>query len=272
QHENELDELPDSTTVFWRVKASNEYGQTTWADDDTTGWSFRVMLPTPPAEFPMWEPADGDTVRGDSVTLQWSGTGDADAGDSVRYEIQWTADPTFSLFLSDTTADTTYTITDFSVIPSGMGTFGEDFLEAADDTVLVYWRVRAFDRFGLGTWANDDSTGWSFLFIETGNEPPTPVPPGIPVEYTLWGVYPNPFNPELNLDLNVVVGLPHRAHIRIRVYNVLGRLVAELADNDFPQGYRAFNFRGQGLASGLYFIHVEVPNRINTVKKVVLLR
>ncbi len=67
-------------------------------------------------------------------------------------------------------------------------------------------------------------------------------------------VYPNPFNP------TTVVSGQWKAdsEIRIVVFDLLGREVATLADGHFPAGRHSFIFNANRLASGTYFVRLEV--------------
>jgi hypothetical protein len=83
---------------------------------------------------------------------------------------------------------------------------------------------------------------------------------------------PNPFVARTDLHF----ALPAPAAVRIAVYDVGGRVVAELADRDFAAGdhtvaWDGRNDRGESLASGLYFVALEVEGR-RAVSKVVRLR
>ncbi|MDP8207864.1 MAG: T9SS type A sorting domain-containing protein [Candidatus Electryonea clarkiae] len=90
----------------------------------------------------------------------------------------------------------------------------------------------------------------------------------LPDKYSISTVYPNPFNPVTT----VVVGLPEKSHLNIRVFNLLGQQVAELADGRYSPGYKQFIFDASDYASGIYIIHAEVPGKMNEVRKIVLMR
>jgi len=91
---------------------------------------------------------------------------------------------------------------------------------------------------------------------------------GIPTKWALEAVYPNPFNPLLS----AIIALPSKSDLNVRIYSLLGKQVAELANGHYSPGYRKFTFNASELSSGIYFIHAEVPGKMNEVRKVVLLR
>ncbi len=90
----------------------------------------------------------------------------------------------------------------------------------------------------------------------------------LPATYSISAVYPNPFNPSLNVEVN----LPRSSDLHVAVYNLVGRKVAELANGFYRPGRHRLLFDGSHRASGVYFIRAEVPGRWSATKKVTLLR
>jgi hypothetical protein len=106
---------------------------------------------------------------------------------------------------------------------------------------------------------------WSFLYdIDAVGETDFS---GMPTVFSIAATYPNPFNP----TLRVVVGLPDAAPLKLRVYNVLGREVAKLADSAHPAGYHSFRLNAAHLAGGVYFIHAEAAGK-KDLGKVLLMK
>jgi hypothetical protein len=97
-------------------------------------------------------------------------------------------------------------------------------------------------------------------------------PPPIPEEYFLAQNYPNPFNP-----ITIIrYGLPEEAQVKVTIYNILGREVMTLVDEDKPAGYYNVSWdsrshRGHEVSSGVYFYRIKA-NEFVDVKKMVLLR
>ncbi|MDP8208847.1 MAG: T9SS type A sorting domain-containing protein [Candidatus Electryonea clarkiae] len=125
-----------------------------------------------------------------------------------------------------------------------------------------WWRVRAFDTFGLFTVSSEMRKISVTLSVE--DESFT----GIPTEYSISSIYPNPFNPELN----IVIGLPEPSDLRIGLFNIVGREVAVISDNNHSPGYKRFVFDASELSSGIYFIHASVPRKMDEMRKVVLVK
>ena len=91
--------------------------------------------------------------------------------------------------------------------------------------------------------------------------------PGRPVAYRLFQNYPNPFNPATQIRY----ALPERAHVSLRVYNLLGQEMATLVNQDQPAGNYVSLFEANKLPSGVYFYKLQA-GRFLDVKKALLVR
>lgn len=89
----------------------------------------------------------------------------------------------------------------------------------------------------------------------------------IPVEFMLYQNYPNPFNPITTIQFQ----LPKQSNVKINIYDMLGRLISVLVDEDKPAGSYYIKFNGSNLASGIYFYQLITDSKIFT-KKFVLLK
>lgn len=74
-----------------------------------------------------------------------------------------------------------------------------------------------------------------------------------PAEFTLDQNYPNPFNPVTTIPYM----LPERAAVSLRVFDLLGREVAELVTSVQEPGAHAATWDASGVSSGLYFYRLE---------------
>jgi len=70
-----------------------------------------------------------------------------------------------------------------------------------------------------------------------------------PVQSALLDCYPNPFNPTTAISYQ----LSAISKVRLKVYDMLGREIAVLADGMKEAGYYNATFNASGLASGIYF-------------------
>ncbi len=88
-----------------------------------------------------------------------------------------------------------------------------------------------------------------------------------PENYVLKQNYPNPFNPSTTIRYDLL----HSSFVTLTVFNTLGQQAAQLVNEQQQAGYHEAVFRGDGLASGVYFYRLSTTNFVQT-RKLVLLR
>ena len=88
-----------------------------------------------------------------------------------------------------------------------------------------------------------------------------------PQTYCLEQNYPNPFNPSTTIEFSVA----HVGHVRLVVYDVLGRAVATLVDGIREPGSYRFVWEAADLSSGIYFYRLTAGKFVQT-KKLLLVR
>jgi hypothetical protein len=81
-----------------------------------------------------------------------------------------------------------------------------------------------------------------------------------PLAFRLEAAYPNPASGSATIAFE----LPERAHVRLAVYDLLGRRAALLADGDFAAGRHALTLDTNGLASGAYVYRIEAGPHVET--------
>jgi hypothetical protein len=86
-------------------------------------------------------------------------------------------------------------------------------------------------------------------------------------DYQLYDNYPNPFNPETSIKFYV----PKAGYINLQVFNLLGKSVATLVNQNTPAGEHTVKFNGSNLANGVYFYRLETAEFLMT-KKLMLLK
>ncbi len=77
--------------------------------------------------------------------------------------------------------------------------------------------------------------------------------PQVPTEYALHPNYPNPFNPSTTIKY----ALPAQSHVKLHVYNYLGRRVATLVNESQSAGIYTIRWNAGGLNSGVYYYRIE---------------
>lgn len=93
----------------------------------------------------------------------------------------------------------------------------------------------------------------------------------LPSEYKLSQNYPNPFNPVTKINFS----LPKPGNVSLKVYDVSGRIVATLVNEKLGSGVFEFEFKGEGLSSGLYFYRISAEGNgktFNATKKMMLVK
>jgi flagellar hook assembly protein FlgD len=96
-----------------------------------------------------------------------------------------------------------------------------------------------------------------------------------PREIHLSQNHPNPFNPSTSIQYSVY-GRQRPAHTTLRVFNIIGRLVRTLVDEEKLPGAYSVTWdgkdeKGDQVSSGVYFYQLKAREQTET-KKMVLLR
>ncbi len=87
----------------------------------------------------------------------------------------------------------------------------------------------------------------------------------IPNGFYLEPTYPNPFNPSTTISF----GVPKNIFVSLKVYNILGQQVAELAGQEYPAGRHSVTFNASKLASGVYFCAMKAGD-FSMIQKMIL--
>jgi hypothetical protein len=107
--------------------------------------------------------------------------------------------------------------------------------------------------------------------VQATDVPGNELPPNADVA-RLLPAYPNPFNPAVTIPFV----LPGNTHVKISIYNIEGRLIAEPAAGIFPKGTNRVTWQGTDdagriLPSGMYFVRL-LAGGISLTEKIVLVR
>jgi photosystem II stability/assembly factor-like uncharacterized protein len=140
-----------------------------------------------------------------------------------------------------------------------------------------WWRVRASNSMGWGEYSVTRTFRFSTMGVKDEAE--------MPLSFFLGENYPNPFNATTKVGFVVggvvapsgseepaVSGQQTAAsHVRLVVYDLLGREVAVLIDERKEPGKYEVTFDGTNLTSGVYFYRMQAGNYLET-KKFLLLK
>jgi hypothetical protein len=89
----------------------------------------------------------------------------------------------------------------------------------------------------------------------------------VPAKYELNQNYPNPFNPTTKINF----ALPKDGFVKITIFDLLGREVRTLVNENKTAGYYSVDFSGDNLSSGFYFYKMESASFVET-KKMMLIK
>lgn len=166
---------------------------------------------------------------------------------ATKYRLQVTADNQFAQVVRDTVVFERTSVT---------------LLRRLAGETPYFWRISA------GNIGGDSPYSTARLFtteatvgVEEKKEA------AIPTEFSLSQNYPNPFNPTTTVQF----GLPKSSEVKLVVYDLSGRVVAELANGKFEAGYHKIAFDGARLVSGIYYYRLKAGD-FTSVKKLTLLK
>ncbi|MBN2600921.1 MAG: carboxypeptidase regulatory-like domain-containing protein, partial [Candidatus Marinimicrobia bacterium] len=191
-----------------------------------------------PPEVPVGLNAAGD---GTNITLQWAPV----TSEKIKY---------YSVYRK--TAATAFEVIGYSTTA--------DYLDESASTSESYeYSVTATD-FGLNESEKSEPVSVNALAIDDQEE--------IPTTYALKPNYPNPFNPETTIEF----ALPRTSKVTLTIYNLMGQMVQELVQNEYPAGYQKVvwngkDYRGNSVGSGVYIYTLKAGNFSQT-RKMILMR
>jgi hypothetical protein len=94
-----------------------------------------------------------------------------------------------------------------------------------------------------------------------------PVSKLVPGQYSLKQNYPNPFNPVTRIEFEI----PGYTFAKLSVYDISGREISTMVNEDLKPGVYSISFDGSKLSSGVYFYKL-VTEGFNETKKMVILK
>jgi hypothetical protein len=85
--------------------------------------------------------------------------------------------------------------------------------------------------------------------------------------YILFNAYPNPFNPQTTLNFQInEMGI-----VTITIYNLLGKQIACLLNEQRQPGDYRVNWNAKGFSSGVYYAVLRL-NNLEETRKLILLK
>lgn len=228
--------LLNNTVYYWRVNATNSVGTGPYS----TVWHFRTVISAPLAAPSLISPPNGSNLNNTTPTLDWN-----DVFGTTGYKVNVATD---SLFISPVIDSNV--VNSIMTVPPGR----------LSGSTRYYWRVRGFNIGGFGPW----SSVWNFV---TGLVGINLISTVIPKSYNLYNNFPNPFNPSTKIRFDI----PSSSHVILKVYDVLGRLVSQIADLELTPGTYETIWNADNIASGIYFYRLET-DKFTAVKKMLYVK
>jgi|GEM_PF-3113470 len=212
------------TEYFWRVKVILDGQEGSWSDI----WSFRTKMETIVTTKPL---CDTDDVENVNLAFKWS-----DLTGATSYNLQVDDDISFNSPEIDVTG-----LTD-NEYNSKTGDL--------DSNMTYYWRVQG---------ANADSTNDWTEPCKFKTMPKTSVEDDIALNLQT-SAYPNPFDKTTNIEYTLI----KPTHLKIKVYNMTGLMVADLLDTTKPAGIHTLEWSPEKLPAGAYYYQIQIGATIIT--------
>jgi len=150
------------------------------------------------------------------------------------------------------------------IVSSYYSTDGIDWVHVGSETVIM--NTDTYIGFAAASGKGLITTQAKFTNFNISNNPsdvydPTNLNGNRLKTYSLEN-YPNPFNSNTMISFN----LPVESRVDIKIYNILGKLVLTLIDNEkYDSGLHTISFDRAGISSGMYFIRANY-NSISQTK------
>ncbi|HPG39667.1 MAG TPA: T9SS type A sorting domain-containing protein [bacterium] len=112
-----------------------------------------------------------------------------------------------------------------------------------------------------------DTGGNSIYFNETIQTGIGDNKPSAPLNFNLLNNYPNPFNPFTSINYSI----PQNGFVSLIVYDITGREITRIVNNNMPAGAHKVEFDGSNLANGVY-VYQLISGKKSETKKMLLLK
>jgi len=234
--------LISGATYYWTVRAIYTDGTI----EASPWYSFTINTGSLSIVQPLVGGPNNVIVNTTSPMLSW--VLPAKAAASSTYEVQLADNPNFT---SAQTFSSNKSYLSVNGLNSGKGYF---------------WKVRSKD--GTGNTSYYSGTG---QFIVNNTVTAIEDKKIIPTQFELSQNYPNPFNPTTVINYS----LPNNAFVVLKIYDMLGREIKTLVNNEMNAGKYSISWKGEDnngnkVTSGIYIYKISAGNYSAARKMVVL--
>ncbi|NBC15788.1 MAG: T9SS type A sorting domain-containing protein [Bacteroidetes bacterium] len=221
---------------------------------------------------------DGDGSAQDEIKLTYSPRYQTLAL-PLTFGTSWTSETTQTIAFAGQTIDNETTLT------AEVDGYGTLVTPAGEADCLRIRRVLETSSFGgttttvsyefitetgmsanLSVDATGQVTSASYTTMEGTGTDVEPVDGEVPRDVHLAQNYPNPFNPQTTIRYEV----PEATHVRLAVYDMLGREVEVLVDRQQPAGTYRATFAANDLPSGVYLYQLDAGTTAQTRRMLLL--
>ncbi len=202
-----------------------------------------VIGPEPPIIFDLAMPADGDTLDTTAVMFTWQPSFDYNFFDTLTYEAWVTIEEdTFTFAAADTALEIFFNKFDYN----------------------LDWMYENQTEWWVNSISGDDvveSAQHHHFILRAPLSTEDPMA-GIPVEFSIAAIYPNPFNSSTTIRFGVDVN----SLTSLRVFDVMGREVDVLYSRADDIGWKTKVWNADRLPTGIYIFRLESAGRVKIAK------
>ncbi|MEX0928422.1 MAG: T9SS type A sorting domain-containing protein [Balneolales bacterium] len=128
--------------------------------------------------------------------------------------------------------------------------------------MTYYYSVQSNNGSSSGEWAplRSFTTAGTAASPDPEQDPDQEDEEELPEIYELKENYPNPFNPTTQISY----GIPEASHVTLEIYDITGRLISSLVNEDQQAGYHEVNFNADALSSGVYIYRLKAGEFVKT--------
>jgi hypothetical protein len=203
--------------------------------------ALEVIGDTTATPFWLLTPENGVTLDTLGMTLfGWEQSVDFNMGDTLRYDLYFQS------------GDSIIALTGLNDNTLQLNTADNPLFEQS--SVPIIWWVQAIS--GRDTVECLER----FTFWTPFNE--APGSDVIPVEFGIRAIYPSPFN----TMTGITIGVDRKDEVKLLVYDMQGRKVADLVNGVQNVGYHKVVWNAGAIPSGVYVVRLESNHRIRTAK------
>jgi hypothetical protein len=204
--------LANDSLYYWRVSAENAGGYGVWSAVQ----KFTTIIAIP-SIVTLKTPANGDTVKADSVFLAWAtGTPKVD-----RYRVDYATDSLFAVPTIDSAVSDTVKI-----------------MRGLQNNTTIWWRVRAHSVAGWGAWSAQYSFAVKRISVLAG-----------------LAAIPKTFSFTVSNRTGFMrYALPKAEDVSLRLYSLNGQLQSEPVNKHQGAGYYTVSMQKSIVAAGSYLV------------------